>query len=135
MEHHSNIVPWHFLRERKGAVLKWAPIADDGEFLLDEFERLLTPRTKIVAITHMSNVLGTIVPIKEVIRIAHARGIPVLVDGSQAAVHMQRSTCAISIAISTSSPATRPTVPPASACSTPSASTSTPCRPTWAAAT
>jgi len=88
MEHHSNIVPWHFHRERKGAVLKWAPIADNGEFLLDEFERLLTSRTKLVALTHMSNVLGTVVPIKEAIRIAHARGIPVLVDGSQAAVHM-----------------------------------------------
>ena len=88
MEHHSNIVPWHFLRERKGCVLKWAPISNDGEFLLDEFERLLTPRTKIVALTHMSNVLGTVVPIKEVVRIAHARGIPVLVDGAQAAVHM-----------------------------------------------
>jgi cysteine desulfurase/selenocysteine lyase len=88
MEHHSNIVPWHFLRERKGCVLKWAPISDDGEFLLDEFERLLTPKTKIVALTHMSNVLGTVVPIKEVIRLAHARGIPVLVDGAQAAVHM-----------------------------------------------
>ncbi len=88
MEHHSNIVPWHFHRERRGAVLKWAPIADNGEFLLDAFERLLTPRTKIVAITHMSNVLGTVVPVKEVIKRAHARGIPVLVDGSQAAVHM-----------------------------------------------
>jgi cysteine desulfurase/selenocysteine lyase len=88
MEHHSNIVPWHFLRERKGCVLKWAPITDDGEFLLDEFERLLTPKTKIVALTHMSNALGTVVPIKEVVRIAHARGIPVLVDGAQAAVHM-----------------------------------------------
>ena len=88
MEHHSNIVPWHFHRERKGAVLKWAPISDTGEFLLDEFEKLLTERTKIVAITHMSNVLGTVVPVKEVIRIAHARGIPVLVDGSQAAVHL-----------------------------------------------
>src|SRR5262249_50653335 len=88
MEHHSNIVPWHFLRERKGAVLKWAPIADDGTFLLDEFEKLLSPRTRIVAITHMSNVLGTVVPIKEVIRLAHARGIPVFVDGAQAAVHM-----------------------------------------------
>jgi cysteine desulfurase/selenocysteine lyase len=88
MEHHSNIVPWHFLRERKGAVLKWAPIDEDGNFLLDAFEKLLTPRTKIVAITHMSNVLGTVVPIKEVVRIAHARNIPVLVDGSQAAVHL-----------------------------------------------
>ncbi len=88
LEHHSNIVPWHFHRERNGAVLKWAPIDDDGNFLLDDFEKLLTPRTRIVAITQMSNALGTIVPIAEVIRIAHARGIPVLVDGSQAAVHM-----------------------------------------------
>ncbi len=88
MEHHSNIVPWHFHRERRGAVLKWAPISDTGEFLIDEFERLLTPKTKIVAITHMSNVLGTVVPIKEVIKLAHKRGIPVLVDGSQSAVHM-----------------------------------------------
>jgi cysteine desulfurase / selenocysteine lyase len=88
MEHHSNIVPWHFHRERNGAVLKWAPINDAGEFLIEEFERLLTPRTKLVAITHMSNVLGTVVPIKEVVKIAHQRGIPVLVDGSQATVHM-----------------------------------------------
>ena len=88
MEHHSNIVPWHFHRERRGVVLKWAPIADNGEFLLDQFEALLTPKTKLVALTHMSNVLGTVVPIKEVIKLAHARGIPVLVDGSQAAVHM-----------------------------------------------
>jgi cysteine desulfurase / selenocysteine lyase len=88
MEHHSNIVPWHFHRERKGCVLKWAPISDSGEFLIDEFEALLTKRTRMVAITHMSNVLGTVVPIKEVVRRAHARGIPVLVDGAQAAVHM-----------------------------------------------
>jgi cysteine desulfurase/selenocysteine lyase len=88
LEHHSNIVPWHFHRERQGAVLKWAPIADNGELLLDEFARLLTPRTKIVAITHMSNVTGTLVPVREIIRMAHERGIPVLVDGSQAAVHL-----------------------------------------------
>jgi cysteine desulfurase / selenocysteine lyase len=88
MEHHSNIVPWHFLRERKGAILRWAPIADDGTFLLDEFEKLLSRRTKIVAITHMSNVLGTVVPIREMVRMAHARGISVFVDGAQAAVHM-----------------------------------------------
>ena len=88
MEHHSNIVPWHFLRERQGAVIKWAPVDDDGNFLIDEFEKLLTPRTKLVAITHMSNMLGTLVPAKEVARIAHARGIPVLLDGSQAAVHL-----------------------------------------------
>ena len=88
MEHHSNIVPWHFIRERQGAVLKWAPVSEDGEFLLDEFEKLITPRTKMIAITHMSNVLGTIVPVKEVVRIAHARDIPVLVDGAQGAVHL-----------------------------------------------
>src|SRR5215468_2439867 len=88
MEHHSNIVPWHFLRERHGAVIKWAPVDDEGNFLLDEFEKLLTDRTKMVAITHMSNTLGTVVPVKEVVKLAHARGIPVLVDGSQAAVHL-----------------------------------------------
>src|SRR5690606_31192089 len=88
MEHHSNIVPWHFLRERKGAVIKWAPVNDEGTFLIDEFEKLITPRTKIVAITHMSNVAGTIVPIADVIRIAHAHGVKVLVDGSQGAVHL-----------------------------------------------
>jgi cysteine desulfurase/selenocysteine lyase len=88
MEHHSNIVPWHFLRERYGAVIKWAPIDEDGNFLVDEFEKLLGPRTKLVAITHMSNALGTVVPVKEVVKLAHARGIPVLVDGAQAAVHL-----------------------------------------------
>jgi cysteine desulfurase/selenocysteine lyase len=87
MEHHSNIVPWHFLRERQGAVIKWAPVDDDGNFLLDEFEKLIGPRTKMVAITHMSNMLGTLVPVKEVTRIAHAHGVPVLVDGAQGAVH------------------------------------------------
>ncbi len=88
MEHHSNIVPWHFLRERQGAVIKWAPIDEDGNFLIDEFEKLLGPRTKMVAITQMSNALGTTVPVKEVVRLAHARGIPVLVDGAQGAVHL-----------------------------------------------
>ncbi|MGY3467074.1 cysteine desulfurase/selenocysteine lyase [Bradyrhizobium sp. LM6.11] len=88
MEHHSNIVPWHFLRERHGAVIKWAPVDDEGNFLIDEFEKLLTAKTKLVAITQMSNALGTIVPVKEVVKIAHARGIPVLVDGSQGAVHL-----------------------------------------------
>jgi cysteine desulfurase/selenocysteine lyase len=88
MEHHSNIVPWHFHRERNGAVIKWAPVDEDGNFLLEEFEKLLTDRTKIVAITHMSNMLGTITPIREIVRIAHARGIPVMVDGSQGAVHL-----------------------------------------------
>ncbi|MBI4047241.1 MAG: cysteine desulfurase [Devosia nanyangense] len=89
MEHHSNIVPWHFHRERKGAVLKFVDVRDDGSFDIDAFEKALTPKTKMVAVTHMSNVLGTVTPIKEVIEIAHARGIPVLVDGSQGAVHLK----------------------------------------------
>lgn len=88
MEHHSNIVPWHFLRERQGAKLVWVPVDEDGAFHVEEFEKRLSDRTRLVAITHMSNALGTIVPIKEICRIAHERGIPVLVDGSQGAVHM-----------------------------------------------
>ncbi|TXR47124.1 cysteine desulfurase [Phyllobacterium endophyticum] len=88
MEHHSNIVPWHFIRERQGAKLVWVPVDDQGAFHIEEFENRLTDRTKLVAITHMSNVLGTVTPIKEIVRIAHARGIPVLVDGSQGAVHL-----------------------------------------------
>jgi len=88
MEHHANIVPWHFLRERQGAVIRWAPVDDEGNFLVDEFEKLLNAKTRLVAITQMSNVLGSVVPVKDVVRLAHARGIPVLVDGSQAAVHM-----------------------------------------------
>jgi len=88
MEHHSNIVPWHFIRERQGAKLVWAPVDETGAFQIEEFEKCLTERTKLIAITHMSNALGTIVPVKEVCRIARERGIPVLVDGSQGAVHM-----------------------------------------------
>jgi cysteine desulfurase / selenocysteine lyase len=88
LEHHSNIVPWNFHREKKGVVIKWAPVRDDGGFDLDAFEKLFTPRTKIVAITQMSNVTGTIVPIGDVTRIAHAHGAVVLVDGSQGAVHL-----------------------------------------------
>jgi cysteine desulfurase/selenocysteine lyase len=87
MEHHANIVPWHFLRERKGAVLKWVDVGDDGAFSLEAFERALTDRTKFVAISQMSNVLGTTTPLKEIVALAHARGLPVLVDGSQGAVH------------------------------------------------
>jgi cysteine desulfurase/selenocysteine lyase len=87
MEHHSNIVPWHFHRERKGAVIRWVDVRDDGSFDLDAFAVALTDRTRMVAVTHMSNVLGTVTPIKAIIELAHARGIPVLVDGSQGAVH------------------------------------------------
>lgn len=88
LEHHSNIVPWHFWRERHGAVIRWAPVDEDGNFLLDEFAALLTPRTKVVALTHMSNALGTIVPIEQVARLTRARSIPLVVDGSQGAVHL-----------------------------------------------
>lgn len=87
MEHHSNIVPWHFLRERKGAVLKWLDVDDDGGINLDALDALITPRTKMVALTHMSNVLGARTPAAEVVRLAHAKGVPVLLDGCQAVVH------------------------------------------------
>jgi cysteine desulfurase / selenocysteine lyase len=88
MEHHSNIVPWHFIRERQGAKLVWVPVDDEGVFHIEEFEKRLTDRTRLVAITHMSNMLGTVTPVREIVRIAHERGIPVLVDGSQGAVHL-----------------------------------------------
>jgi len=87
MEHHANIVPWQMLRDEKGLVLKAVPVTDDGEFLLEDFKKLLTPRTKLVAITHTSNVLGTITPVAEIARLAHDAGAKVLFDGSQAAVH------------------------------------------------
>jgi cysteine desulfurase/selenocysteine lyase len=88
MEHHSNIVPWHFLRERKGAVLKWIVPDDNGVIDVDAFEKMFTARTKIVALTHMSNVLAAPTPIAQIARIAHAHGVPVCVDGSQGAVHL-----------------------------------------------
>jgi cysteine desulfurase/selenocysteine lyase len=88
MEHHSNIVPWHFQRERKGAVLRWVDIGDDGSFSMDALEKALNERTRIIAITQMSNVVGTTPPIKDIVKLAHQRGIPVLVDGSQGAVHL-----------------------------------------------
>ncbi len=89
LEHHSNIVPWQMLRDRLGIVLRVVPINDAGEFLLGEYERLLSSRTKLVAVTHTSNALGTMTPIDEIIRLAHARGARALVDGSQAAPHRQ----------------------------------------------
>jgi cysteine desulfurase/selenocysteine lyase len=87
MEHHSNIVPWHFLRERQGAVLKWVDIADDGSLSADAVDAAIGPKTKLVALTHMSNVLGTVTPLKEIIARAHAKGVPVMADGCQGAVH------------------------------------------------
>jgi len=88
MEHHSNIVPWQLLRDMNDTVLTVAPISDDGEFLVDEFAKLLTDRTKLVAITHVSNVLGSVTPLKKIIELAHDAGAKVLVDGSQAVMHM-----------------------------------------------
>lgn len=89
MEHHSNIVPWHFLRERKGVVLKFIPVTDDGRLDLDAYHALLGPRTRMVAVTHMSNVLGTINPVREITSAAHAAGAAVLIDGCQAIVHQR----------------------------------------------
>jgi cysteine desulfurase/selenocysteine lyase len=88
IEHHSNIVPWQMLCEEKGAKLRVAPINDRGELLMDEFQKALGPRTKIVAITHVSNALGTVNPVKRMVEMAHARNIPVLVDGAQAVPHL-----------------------------------------------
>lgn len=89
MEHHSNIVPWQLICEEKGAVLKVIPINDKGEILLNEFEKLLSDKTKLVAVTHVSNTLGTINPVKEIIEKAHSKNIPVLIDGAQAVPHME----------------------------------------------
>lgn len=88
MEHHSNILPWQQACEEKGAVLKVIPINNDGELLMDEYEKLLSKKTKIVAITHVSNTLGTINPVKEIITLAHKKNIPVLIDGAQAVPHL-----------------------------------------------
>jgi cysteine desulfurase/selenocysteine lyase len=89
LEHHSNIVPWQLLRDRSGIVLRVVPVNDAGEFLIEEYERLLSPRTKLVAVTHTSNALGTITPVSKIVRLAHDRGARVLIDGSQAAPHRQ----------------------------------------------
>lgn len=88
LEHHANIVPWQLVAGRVGATVRAAPVDDDGLIILEEFEKMLTPRTRMVAITHTSNVLGVITPAKEMIRLAHDKGIPVLVDGAQSAVHL-----------------------------------------------
>jgi cysteine desulfurase / selenocysteine lyase len=89
MEHHSNIVPWQILCEEKGAILRVVPIDDAGEFLLDEYEKLLNAKTKLVAVTHVSNALGTITPVRQIVDMAHHRHIPVLIDGAQAVPHFK----------------------------------------------
>ena len=88
MEHHSNIVPWQMLCEEKGSVLRVVPIDESGDLLMDEYEQMLSPRTKLVSITHVSNALGTIVPVEQIISMAHAHGVPVMLDGAQAVPHM-----------------------------------------------
>ena len=88
MEHHSNIVPWQLLRDRRGIVIRVIPMNDRGELLLDEYERLFTPRTRLVAVPHVSNVLGTVNPLRDMTATAHAHGVPVLVDGAQSVPHM-----------------------------------------------
>ena len=88
MEHHSNIVPWQLLCAQTGAILKVAPITDRGELDMDEFERHVSPRTKLISIVHVSNALGTVNPVREICSLAQTRGIPVLLDGAQAAPHM-----------------------------------------------
>ena len=89
LEHHSNYVPWHYLRESKGAIIKFAPINDDGDIIIEEFKKLISNKTKIIAITHLSNVTGTILPVKEIVEIAKKKNIPVLVDGCQSAPHIK----------------------------------------------
>ena len=89
LEHHSNYVPWHYLRKSKGIKIEFAEINENGEVTLDSIEKKITKKTKIIAITHLSNVTGAILPVKEIIKLAHSKGIPVLVDGSQAAAHMK----------------------------------------------
>ncbi len=95
MEHHSNIVPWQMLRDELGIAIKVVPIDDAGEFQLDAYAELLGPRTRLVAVTHVSNALGTITPAAEIVRLAHARGIPVLFDGAQAAPHLALDVAAL----------------------------------------
>jgi cysteine desulfurase/selenocysteine lyase len=97
MEHHANIIPWQLLRSARGVVLKVAPIDDDGNFLLETFSQLLGPRTRLVTLTHVSNVLGTVTPIQDIIKIAHAADVPVLLDGSQGAVHLPVDVCELGV--------------------------------------
>lgn len=97
MEHHANIVPWHFLRERKGVVLRFAPLRPDGSLDLNALDSLFSVRTKLVALSHMSNVLGTVNPVAEIVTRAHAAGVPILLDGCQAAVHLPVDVSALDV--------------------------------------
>ena len=88
MEHHSNIVPWQLVRDERGLVLKWVSCTDDGEFRIEDLAKQITPRTKLIALTHVSNVMGTVLPVKEIAKLAHDNGAKLLVDGAQAVMHM-----------------------------------------------
>ena len=89
LEHHSNYVPWHYLRKSKGIKIEFAEINEDGEITLESIEKKITPKTKIIGVTHLSNVTGAILPIKEIVQLAHSKNIPVLVDGCQGAPHLK----------------------------------------------
>jgi cysteine desulfurase/selenocysteine lyase len=97
MEHHSNIVPWHFLREKYGAVLRWVDVRDDGSLDIEAVDAAIGSKTKLVAVTHISNVLGTVTPLKEIVARAHAKGVPVLADGCQGAVHEIVDVCDLDV--------------------------------------
>ena len=117
MEHHSNIVPWQMACARTGAHLKVIPVSDTGEILLDAYKKLLSPRTKLVSVAHISNVLGTINPIAEMAALAHVHGAKMLVDGAQSIAHLSVDVQKLGVDF-LFSPGTRPTALQASACST-----------------
>ena len=134
MEHHSNIVPWQLLTERTGATLRWFGLTDDGRLDLSNIDELITERTKVVSLTWVSNMLGTINPVAEIARRAHEVGALVVVDASQAVPQLPVDVPALGRATSWPSPATRWSARPASACSGAAASCSTSCRRSSAAA-
>jgi cysteine desulfurase/selenocysteine lyase len=133
LEHHANIVPWQQLAAAKGAKIKVIPVDDSGQVLLDEYRKLLTSRTKIVSVTQVSNALGTVVPVKEIVAEAHRFGAVAVVDGAQSVSHMR--VCRTSTRTSSCSRATRSSAPPASAWCMASGTSSRPCPRGRAAAT
>ena len=135
LEHHANIVPWQMVCEQTGCTLKVAPIDRRGELLFDEYLKLLSPRTQLVAVAHVSNALGTMLPVKRIIDAAHAHGAVVLVDGAQAVPHASVDVRALGLRLLRCSRATSSTAPRASACCTAARSCSKPCPRGRAAAT
>ena len=135
MEHHANIVPWQLLAEQAGTKLVVAPITDEGELVMETFERLITPRTRLVSVTWVANALGTINPIDDMIEMAHAKGVPVFLDAAQAVQHMPVDVQAIDVDFSGIYRPQAIRAPPASASSTVRPRISRSCRPIRAAAT